>query len=570
MRDDNTDLDTDTYSGGDDVDTVSYLESSTGSPGVTVTLDDFANDGLPGEGDYVTSDVEDILGSTGDDSLTGDDDANTIRGAFGTHVLIGLGGDDVLLGQEGTDFGIRGDGNDSCDVEIPVAATAGTLVSTGVAHTTPATTPAFLIMLRREKSSSSRLRSSSPMTSPLSAPAGVRRVVSSNHASSSTLTFQSFSLRLLSRTRARMPDPRAPSGSSVLIATDRNTQPITWGHACHPRLLFDARLPPKPWEGVVLVGTRIRSLGRFVAKALIVGLAFALSLFGPVSIRGVVAQGTGSVSGTVRDSNGDPVAGVRVGIYAMGDFTPFVATNGSGAYTLPGVPHSGSPYDVQLLAPCTRDQSKRVVVNGAETVNFTIPLQGTQAGYTCGLSGVPYVNGVNPLTFVNTDDGSTPVNLPFAFPFFGVNRTTAHVSTNGFLNFLAANTSNVNRALPDADTPNAAIYPFWDDLNVDGGAQVRTVSGGVFPDRFFVIEWLNVTFFNDPAHRMSAEVVLFENGRIVFNYKNIDSSPEDIRTRGMTATVGIENNNGTAAFQRLFNQPFLDNGLAFEFAPASK
>lgn len=323
-------------------------------------------------------------------------------------------------------------------------------------------------------------------------------------------------------------------------------------------------------EVVVLVSTWIRWLGRFVAKALIVGLAFVLSLFGPVHLRVAVADGVGSVSGTVKDTNDNPVAGVRVGINATA--TPFVATNGSGAYTIPNVPNTASPYDVQVLAPCTRDQSKRVVVDGAETVNFTIPLESQRAGYTCALSSLPYIDGVNDVAFPTSDDDVVQVNLPFSFPFFGVNRTVANVYTNGNLNFGAVGgTAFASQpSLPNSGAPNAAIYPFWDDLIIEGG-QVRTTSGGVAPNRFFVLEWFNVKFFADyESRRVSFEAVLFENGRIVFNYKDISELTEDTRERGASATVGIENGDGSAAFQRSWNQPFLDNGLAFEFVPAPK
>jgi hypothetical protein len=146
------------------------------------------------------------------------------------------------------------------------------------------------------------------------------------------------------------------------------------------------------------------------------------------------------------------------------------------------------------------------------------------------------------------------------------------------LNFVGgpSNTAS-NGPLPDSTSsrPNAAIYAFWDDLIVDApNASVRTTTGGVAPNRFFVIEWVNARFFfDDPAEnirRVSFEIVLFENGHIVLQYKDISTNSKDLRERGSSATVGIENQAGTAAVQRLFDQPLLDNGLGIEFAPASK
>ena len=318
----------------------------------------------------------------------------------------------------------------------------------------------------------------------------------------------------------------------------------------------------------MLVGTRMRSLGRFVVKAMIFGLAFTLSLFGPVSVRAVEADGLGTVSGTVKNTDGNPVVGVAVGIYARS--SSFVQTNSNGAYTLQNVPISSGAYDVQLLAPCSRDQSKRVVVDGTETVNFTIAVQDKQAGYTCGPSSFPYINGTTTLA-LSGDDGTQSVSLPFAFPFFGASYTSAFVVTNGFLAFSDPGFPwQSTQPLPTSNQPNAGIYPFFDDLDIDASAAIRTASGGVAPNRFFVVEWLNATFFEDPNLRVSAEAILFENGRIVFQYAGITANNLDDRERGAFATVGLENQAGTAAFQRSWHQPVLDNSLGIEFAPAPK
>jgi hypothetical protein len=306
--------------------------------------------------------------------------------------------------------------------------------------------------------------------------------------------------------------------------------------------------------------------GWLVRRLVVVGLAMLLALVGPVAVRVAEAQGVDTVSGRVTDSGGNPVAGVRVGIYALQ--RPFVQTNANGDYTIANVPHADGPYDVQLLAPCRKDQEKRILVNGPETVNFTIPSGAdVGGGYRCSISNQPYLETttVVPLT---GDDASAPVILPFSFPFSGSSFGTAYVSTNGSVNFLAANSDFNNVALPSASAPNDAIYPFWDDLVVDANASIRTASGGTSPNRFFVIEWLNVAFVApDNGRRLDFEVILFENGRIVLNYRDIATDTAFQRERGLSATVGLENLEGTAGLQRSFNQPFLDNGFALEFVP---
>ena len=83
------------------IDTVSY--QSLTDP-VTVDLDGSAFDDGPGnEGDTVAADIENIIGSKSDDTLTGNGQANRIEGGPGRDTIDGSGGQDDLLGQEGDD-----------------------------------------------------------------------------------------------------------------------------------------------------------------------------------------------------------------------------------------------------------------------------------------------------------------------------------------------------------------------------------------------------------------------------------------------------------------------------------
>jgi hypothetical protein len=97
----------DLLSGGPGSDAVSY---ATGAP-VIVTLDGQANDGVPGEGDNVGRDVEEIFGSAGGDILAGNDAANTIDGDAGDDQIAGGRGPDGLFGGDGNDRIFSRDGS---------------------------------------------------------------------------------------------------------------------------------------------------------------------------------------------------------------------------------------------------------------------------------------------------------------------------------------------------------------------------------------------------------------------------------------------------------------------------
>ena len=93
-------LGADYLSGGAGNDTASYAYRTAG---VTASLDNVANDGVPGEKDNIRSDVENLNGGSGDDTLTGDGDANDLYGQDGNDKLYGGSGDDRLSGGAGAD-----------------------------------------------------------------------------------------------------------------------------------------------------------------------------------------------------------------------------------------------------------------------------------------------------------------------------------------------------------------------------------------------------------------------------------------------------------------------------------
>ncbi|HEX8741881.1 MAG TPA: calcium-binding protein [Thermoleophilaceae bacterium] len=109
----------DTIDGGDGADTISggygddMVVYASRTAGVSVSLDDVANDGAAGEGDNVRPTIDDVVGGAGDDALTGDAGGNSLTGGAGADTLDGGGGADVLDGGAGTDSFSGGAGIDS-------------------------------------------------------------------------------------------------------------------------------------------------------------------------------------------------------------------------------------------------------------------------------------------------------------------------------------------------------------------------------------------------------------------------------------------------------------------------
>ena len=98
----------DQIDGGAGIDFVSYGASKAG---VRIDLADPAPDGGEGERDVLAS-IENIIGGSGPDALSGDEGPNLVNGGDGADLLRGRGGDDRLNDGAGIDTLYGGDGAD--------------------------------------------------------------------------------------------------------------------------------------------------------------------------------------------------------------------------------------------------------------------------------------------------------------------------------------------------------------------------------------------------------------------------------------------------------------------------
>ena len=104
------DLGSDVVSGGAGTDTVNFTPF-----GISASLDNVANDGQPGDNQNLLSDVENINGSGGNDTLTGGPGFNVINGNAGDDdINVRDGAGDLVLCAAGFDV-VTADGADTID-----------------------------------------------------------------------------------------------------------------------------------------------------------------------------------------------------------------------------------------------------------------------------------------------------------------------------------------------------------------------------------------------------------------------------------------------------------------------
>lgn len=186
----------------------------------------------------------------------------------------------------------------------------------------------------------------------------------------------------------------------------------------------------------------------------------------------------------------------------------------------------GFVFDEQRKAPAPGDP-----VTLTLTAGNGIP---GQAGYT--RSSVPpegFRTGTGTiLNFAgpnnSLDDGQVTRQLPFAFPFGGVEEQSISVSTNGWVSFGSpawdywADSQHTDYRGIQAVVGELerGLMPYWTDLNLkDEGAGAGTIKEVVAPDNSWVaFQWDLGQFVTGGAPRRTVQLVLFPDGRFRFDY----------------------------------------------------
>jgi hypothetical protein len=129
----------------------------------------------------------------------------------------------------------------------------------------------------------------------------------------------------------------------------------------------------------------------------------------------------------------------------------------------------------------------------------------------------------------HADDQSWFLSLPWPFPFYGTNRSSVWICSNGYVDFLSSSAeySNSDEAL----ITRARIAPLWDDLVTTGSGDDIFVATNA---NYLSIRWAAHTWAD--ANPINAELVLFRDGSIQFNYDSAQS--------GFTPTVGVSSGDG--------------------------
>jgi hypothetical protein len=234
------------------------------------------------------------------------------------------------------------------------------------------------------------------------------------------------------------------------------------------------------------------------------------------------------------------------------------STAADGTYRLV-VPYGS--YDVRIapVGSCTAGVSTHVQLTADASLAQALPVRADRFGHTCRPTSGGYLAGTQKLA-LSGDDSTLQIDTPFPVLLYGKPYDHATVSTNGVISFDSQPNAFGNGPIPEANQPNNSLYPFWDDLFVDDQAGVYTAT----VDDTFVVEWRNVRMYADVDQRLSFSAAIRRDGTVSYSYRDLTAG--DL-ARGGSATIGLENADGTDALAYSINSPVVTAGSGVTFRP---
>jgi hypothetical protein len=165
-------------------------------------------------------------------------------------------------------------------------------------------------------------------------------------------------------------------------------------------------------------------------------------------------------------------------------------------------------------------------------------------------------NAVRPGNYTNVlaanDDGSTElVPIGFSINFYGSSNDALYVNNNGDVTFDSPVSEYTPKTLVTLGVE--VIAPFWADVDTRNPASdvVRYGNSTVDGHNAFIVDWVNVGYYNDKADKLlSCQLVLINRSDITpgdfdmeFNYDKVEWQWGDV-TQNDPPRAGFANNGG--------------------------
>ena len=148
-----------------------------------------------------------------------------------------------------------------------------------------------------------------------------------------------------------------------------------------------------------------------------------------------------------------------------------------------------------------------------------------------------------------------PIPLNFLFPFYGNLYDSLWILTNGVLSFYPWDLRFVNQPLPYVQGYFRLISPLWSNLTLSQASKIylfKTLDS-------LIVSFIDVKHFKTGS-LYTFQVILTKEGSIDFQYRQLNQFDN-------SATVGIQNEDGTSALLISYDQDYLRDSLRIRINP---
>jgi len=157
-----------------------------------------------------------------------------------------------------------------------------------------------------------------------------------------------------------------------------------------------------------------------------------------------------------------------------------------------------------------------------------------------------------PMSF--DDENIGPYEIGFDFEFYGQVFTQFYVCSNGWISFTSLSGQYFNYPLPDINSPENFVAPWWDDLYPPSGGEYWYYSDG----NELVVSFIGVPHITGQG-TYTFQIVLRGSGSVIYNYDTMVGLVTE-------ATIGIQNSDRTIGLQVVYNAPYIHDQMAIRLA----
>ena len=173
------------------------------------------------------------------------------------------------------------------------------------------------------------------------------------------------------------------------------------------------------------------------------------------------------------------------------------------------------------------------------------------------------IQGTGTLMSTISSEGDDSEEIPistqgWSFTFYETSYDSVYVSTNGYLSFGYKYPHDSWGDIPGSGSSHIDLIALaWEDLNPEAGGQIYYQFFGTSPNQYLVIEYYHVVDYSDELQIGDCEVILYENGNITLQYKNLNDH--------IDPTIGLDHGDLTNYNRYEPNLPLNYKAINFTF-----